>query len=79
LWGRANEEDEITHELHEWESRVHPNDLPLVYAQISRHIQGELSFYQTEHRLRCKDGTYKWIVDQGQIVARDNQGKSALG
>jgi PAS domain S-box-containing protein len=68
------EEDEITHELHEWESRVHPNDLPSVYAEIGRHIQGELSFYQTEHRLRCKDGTYKWIVDQGQIVARDNQG-----
>ncbi len=68
------EEDEITNALHEWESRVHPDDLPSVYAQIGRHIQGELSFYQTEHRLRCKDGTYKWIVDRGQIAARDDQG-----
>ena len=68
------EEDEITNSLHEWQSRVHPEDLPLVYAQIGRHLQGETSFYQTEHRLRCKDGTYKWIVDQGKIAARDEQG-----
>jgi PAS domain S-box-containing protein len=68
------EEDEITNTLHEWESRVHPDDLPSVYAEIGRHLQGELLFYQTEHRLRCKDGTYKWIVDRGQIVARDEQG-----
>jgi PAS domain S-box-containing protein len=68
------EDDEITNTLHEWESRVHPDDLPSVYAEIGRHLQGELSFYQTEHRLRCKDGTYKWIVDRGQIVARDDQG-----
>lgn len=69
------EEDEIKHELIEWESRVHPDDLQKVYAQIGRHLQGELSFYQTEHRLRCKDGTYKWIVDRGRIAARDEQGK----
>jgi PAS domain S-box-containing protein len=68
------EEDEITNALHEWESRVHPDDLPRVYVQIGRHLRKETSFYQTEHRLRCKDGTYKWIVDQGRIVARDDQG-----
>ncbi len=68
------EDDEITNSLHEWESRVHPDDLPSVYAQIGRHLQGEISFYSTEHRLRCKDGTYKWIVDRGRIAARDAQG-----
>jgi hypothetical protein len=47
---------------------VHPDDLPSVYAQIGRHLQGDLSFYQTEHRLRCQDGTYGWIVDQRKIV-----------
>ncbi len=65
---------EIENSLQEWESRVHPEDLPFVYENIGRHIRGEISFYQTEHRLRSKDGSYKWIVDQGQVAERDEQG-----
>jgi two-component system sensor histidine kinase/response regulator len=68
-------EDEIGNSLEEWKGRVHPDDLPLCTAELQRHFDGETGGYRCEHRMRCKDGSYKWIVDQGMVVERDPQGK----
>lgn len=68
------EEHEVANELNEWESRVHPEDLPKVYQDINRYLRGETDAYRNEHRLRCKDGSYKWILDQGRVVAWDEAG-----
>ena len=59
-------DDEIGSHISEWVDRVHPDDLERVLAEVSRHLKGETEFYRTEHRLRCKDGTYKWILDRGK-------------
>jgi diguanylate cyclase (GGDEF)-like protein/PAS domain S-box-containing protein len=69
------EEHEITGTLDEWDKRVHPEDKARAYADIEKHLKGETPYYQNEHRLLCKDGTYKWILDRGMIVARDPDGK----
>ena len=36
-------------------------------AEVQRHLRGETEYYQSEHRLRCKDGSYKWILDRGRV------------
>jgi PAS domain S-box-containing protein len=59
-------DDEIGNDLEEWSSRVHPEDLDRVMAAVQAHLQGQTSLYSTEHRMRCKDGSYKWILDRGQ-------------
>lgn len=61
--------------LTEWDSRVHPDDRQRCYADLSRHFRGEAPVYQNEHRMRCKDGTYKWILARGKVVAWDADGK----
>jgi diguanylate cyclase (GGDEF)-like protein/PAS domain S-box-containing protein len=68
-------EHEIASALEEWDKRVHPDDKARAYADIEKHLKGETPYYQNEHRLLCKDGTYKWILDRGMIVARDPSGK----
>lgn len=60
--------DEIANDLKEWSSRVHPDDWPGVQAAIQQHLTGRTSYYQTEHRVRCKDGSYKWILDRGKAI-----------
>jgi diguanylate cyclase (GGDEF)-like protein/PAS domain S-box-containing protein len=68
-------EHELADLLAEWDKRVHPDDKARAYADIDKHLKGETPYYQNEHRLLCKDGTYKWILDRGMIVARDPAGK----
>lgn len=54
---------------------VHPADLPMVKSTIKRYLAGTASNYTLELRLRCKDGSYKWILCRGTVVARDAQEK----
>ncbi len=67
---------EIGDQLCEWESRVHPDDKPQVMADVGRHLSGEVDFYANEHRVLCKDGRYKWILDRGRVVERGPEGQA---
>ncbi len=61
--------------ISDWEQRVHPDDIGLVHDALERYLSGELADYACEHRLRCKDGNYLWILDRGKVVARDADGR----
>jgi PAS domain S-box-containing protein len=67
-------EDEVDSGLHEWESRIHPEDKPTVMADVQAYLDGNKAFYNNEHRVRCKDGGYKWILDRGMVVNRSPDG-----
>ena len=69
------EDYEIGSSLDEWDKRVHPDDKALANDAIQHHIDGITDVYQNEHRLLCKDGTYKWILDKGKIVSRTEDGE----
>lgn len=68
-------DDEVGDTLAEWESRVHPEDKEAAYADLARHFSGETPVYQNEHRLLCKDGSYKWILDRGKVIERSETGE----
>jgi PAS domain S-box-containing protein len=69
------EDDEIGSSLREWETRLHPDDRARCYADISKYLNGETSSYHNEHRLLCKDGTYKWILARARVVEWDENGR----
>ncbi|UEM07660.1 PAS domain S-box protein (plasmid) [Skermanella rosea] len=62
-------EDEIANRLEEWDSRVHPDDREAVHAALNRHLSREASVYVNEHRVRCKDGGYRWILGRGVVIS----------
>jgi PAS domain S-box-containing protein len=68
-------EDEISDSLDEWDSRIHPDDKAATYADLERHFSGETSVYENTHRVRCKDGSYKWILDKGKVFSTDADGR----
>ena len=68
------QEHEISTHLDEWKSRVHPDDLDRTIMEIKAHLEGEKPFYESEHRLQCRDGSYKWILDRGRVSERDDDG-----
>lgn len=65
------EENEIVGSVTEWEKRVHPDDFENTVADIKSYLQGKSSEYRNIHRVKCKSGDYKWILDRGKIIERD--------
>jgi PAS domain S-box-containing protein len=59
---------EIGNTLSEWDKRVHPDDKAQCYADLEKHFTGITEIYMNEHRVLCKDGSYKWIFDRGKVV-----------
>jgi len=69
------EPQEIGDRIEEWSSLVHPEDLEPTMALVREHMEGRTPLYVSEHRMRAKDGSYRWILDRGKVVARDAKGK----
>ncbi|MCX6168332.1 MAG: PAS domain S-box protein [Ignavibacteriales bacterium] len=77
LWKQmlGYEEKEIENNLNAWTNLVHPDDLPYVMKEVEKHVSGISQVYISEHRVKCKDGSYKWILDQGKILSYNESGK----
>lgn len=67
-------DDEVGSALEDWSDKVHPDDLARCWTEIQRHFSGEVPMYLCEHRMRAKDGTWRWILDRGKIVSRTDDG-----
>lgn len=72
------EADERVDDLSQWESRVHPEDLPWMREAMARHLAGESPEYASEHRVRCKDGSFRWILDRGKVADRNPDGTARI-
>jgi len=68
-------DEEIAHRLEEWETRVHPEDKDRTLALVQACLEGSTPEYTSEHRMRCKDGSWKWILDRGMVLSRDADGR----
>ena len=64
---------EIGRTIDEWRSRLHPDDASSTLAQLWECIDGKVAAFKDEHRLRCKDGTWKWVLARAVVVARDER------
>jgi PAS domain S-box-containing protein len=65
---------EIPRGFAEFIERVHPDDLELVRGAQNAYIQGDTTIYLVDLRMRCKDGSWKWIQAHGMAVKRDADG-----
>ena len=66
---------EISNSVEEWSSRVHSDDFTQCLNELAALFSGEIEHYRNEHRMLCKDGSYKWILDQGSVVKRNAKGQ----
>ena len=68
-------QDDVVNGFDDWSSRIHQDDRSKALADIQRHIRGETPRFSTEHRMRCKDGSYKWVLNRGRVISRSLDGK----
>jgi two-component system cell cycle sensor histidine kinase/response regulator CckA len=66
---------EIKPDLASWKSLIHPDDLSAVERIAADHEAGRIPFFKAAHRLRTRTGDWKWFLNWGKIIERDDEGK----
>lgn len=69
------EPEEVGTSISEWKTRVHPDDLPRVSQELKKHLESQTPVFSSEYRFRCKDGSYKWLLNRGKVMSRTPEGK----
>lgn len=72
---RGVELSDLKMDLSDWESRVHPEDLPHAYSAIRDYLEGKSSYFESIHRVRHKNGKWIYIMGRGRFSSWDAAGK----
>ncbi len=66
------ESPEIEDTFYGWKNLWHPDDCANIEKRIEDYLAGNTSNYEIIHRLRHKDGGWRWILTRGEII-RDGE------
>ncbi len=66
--------DELQTDKSTWLFLIHPEDHARATTLLDAHLRGDIHQYETEVRLRHKNGYYIWVLDRGRVVSRDEHG-----
>lgn len=58
-----------------WIERLHPDDRQRTLALLEGYLAGLTQMYRAEYRRRTPDGSWRWILSQGRVIDRDENGK----
>jgi len=67
--------EDLATDRHIWQALGHRDDVPAAEAALQAHLAGTSPVYQSEYRLRHRDGPWVWILDRGKVVDRDAGGR----
>ena len=67
-------EHEVKNTFSAWQELLHPDDAERSTLTIRAFLEGDRPVYELEHRLRHRDGTYRWILARG-VVLRNEHGQ----
>lgn len=65
---------DIQFQAREFDKLIHPDDQAQLQRARQAHFDGLTPTYADEHRVRCKDGSWKWMLSRGMVISRDAQG-----
>lgn len=78
IWNRGLEEvfgyaeNEIGDNSTWWFSKIHPEDSIKMSVKLYSFIGQKTDRWQDQYRLRCADGSYKYVLDRGFILQDEN-------
>ena len=69
------ENEELPMVLETWINLMHPEDRETIVPQTQKHVENAEP-YEFEFRLKCKDGSWRWISGRGKSYDLDENGVS---
>ncbi|NLY41114.1 MAG: transporter substrate-binding domain-containing protein [Desulfovibrionales bacterium] len=64
--------------INTWKQLVHPDDLRRATTALEEHMAGGPSMYESEARLRHKDGHYIWVLSRGRVTEWTKDGRPRI-
>ncbi len=64
--------------LEQWRSDIHPDDMARVDRNVDEYLAASAvhdTRFVVEHRMRCRDGSWKWLLARGTVVERAADGR----
>lgn len=61
-------DEDLSGHIDEWGTLVHPEDKQRVLDAVQDHLSGKTAEFEQEYRIRCKDGSWKWILARGMAM-----------
>lgn len=60
--------DDVGSTVEDWSDRVHPDDLDRCVDAMAPVMRGDVAEFSFEHRMRTKDGGWRWISARGRAM-----------
>lgn len=70
--------EELPGDSMDWIQWVHPDDLVPSIASLKKHLRGLTRHYESELRVRHREGHWIWLLIRGQVAARTDSGRAEL-
>ncbi|MDW8438806.1 MAG: PAS domain S-box protein, partial [Chloroherpetonaceae bacterium] len=67
-------DDEFPNDVKSWENALHPDDKERAIETFEKLMRGEIEHFELLHRLRHKNGDYRWIICNS-IALKNADGK----
>jgi PAS domain S-box-containing protein len=68
-------EEDAPRDIDAWQALIHPDDKERVLQAMVEHMQGKTPYYKAEYRILSHSGEWIWVLGQGQVVKKDQDGK----
>ena len=66
---------ELAPTVNNWDRAIHRDEQALIHQTLHAYLSGKITNYRVEFRMRCKDGSFKWVLSRGTVVARDSENR----
>ncbi len=69
------EEKDLSSHLNDYLKLVHPDDVKIILDLYEQNILGTVNHFLCEHRMLTKNGAYKWVLNSGKVLDRNEKGE----
>lgn len=66
--------DGICHHQDFWFDAVPEEEREMIWRTLREHFDGKAEVWEIEHRYRDPKGVYKWVLEMGKVVSRNEDG-----